>query len=52
MFDFSAEFSAPPEFSGSVPEKYLSTGWAQSFGIQITNQVFYHCATASLFQML
>ncbi len=52
MFDFSSEFSAPPEFSSGVPVKYLSTGWARSFGIHITNEVFYHCATASLFQML
>ncbi len=33
LFEFSAKFYAPPEFSGGVPEKYLSTGWAQSFGI-------------------
>ena len=27
--EFSVEFSAPPEFSGRVTEKFLSTGWAQ-----------------------
>ncbi len=26
--EFSVEFSAPPEFSGVVTEKYLNTGWA------------------------
>jgi hypothetical protein len=26
--EFSVEFSAPPEFSGGVTEKYFSTGWA------------------------
>ncbi len=46
--EFSVEFSAPPEFSGSVMEKYLSTGWGQTFDLQIRKQIFYHCATASL----
>jgi hypothetical protein len=46
--EFSVEFSAPPEFSGSVTEKYLSTGWAGTFDLQIMKQIFYHCATASL----
>jgi hypothetical protein len=45
--EFSVEFSAPPEFSGGVTEKYLSTGWAQTS--EIMNQVFYHCATAPLY---
>ncbi len=26
--EFSVEFSAPPEFSGGVSEKFVSTGWA------------------------
>jgi hypothetical protein len=43
----SAEFSAPPEFSGDVLEKDLSTGWARTFDLQITNQILFHCATAS-----
>jgi hypothetical protein len=46
--EFSAEFSAPPEFSGGVTEKYLTTGWARTFDLQIMNQIFYHCPTASL----
>jgi hypothetical protein len=46
--EFSVEFSAPPEFSGGVTEKYLSTGWARSFDLQIRKQIFYHCGTASL----
>jgi hypothetical protein len=41
VLEFSAEFSAPPEFSGYVPEKHLCTGWAQTFGLQITNQILY-----------
>jgi hypothetical protein len=36
--EFSVEFSAPPEFSGGVTEKYLSTGWAQTFDLQIMRQ--------------
>jgi hypothetical protein len=32
--EFSVEFSAPPEFSGGVTEKYLSTGWARTFDLQ------------------
>jgi hypothetical protein len=47
----SVEFSAPPEFSGSVLEKDLSTGWGRTFDHQITNQILFHCATASLFIM-
>jgi hypothetical protein len=46
--EFSVEFSAPPEFSGGVTEKYLSTGWARTFDLQIRKQIFYHCAIASL----
>ncbi len=46
--EFSVEFSAPPEFSGGVTEKYLSTGWARTFYLQIRKQIFYHCATAPL----
>jgi hypothetical protein len=48
--EISAEFSAPPEFSGDVFEKDLSTGWAPTFDFQITNQILFHCATASLFR--
>jgi hypothetical protein len=48
--EISAEFSAPPEFSGDVLEKELSTGWAQTSDHQITNQILLHCATASLLQ--
>ena len=47
--EFSVEFSAPPEFSGGVTEKYLSTGWARTFDLQIRKQIFYHCTTAPLF---
>ncbi len=46
--EYSVEFSAPPEFSGGVTEKYLSTGWARTFDLQIMRQVCYHCAIASL----
>ncbi len=46
--EFSVEFSAPPEFSGSVTEKNLSTGWARTFDLQIRKQIFYQCATAPL----
>jgi hypothetical protein len=45
--EISAEFSAPPEFSGDVLEKDLSTGWARTSNLQITNQILFHCATAS-----
>jgi hypothetical protein len=47
--EFSVEFSAPPEFSGGVTEKNLSTGWARTFDLQITKQILYHCATAPLY---
>jgi hypothetical protein len=46
--EFSVEFSAPPEFSGGVTEKYLSTGRARTFHLQFMNKMFYHCATAPL----
>ncbi len=46
--EFSVEFSLPPEFYGGVTEKYLSTGWARTFVLQIRKQIFYHCATAPL----
>jgi hypothetical protein len=46
--EFSVEFSAPPEFSGGVMEKYLGTGWARTFDLQIRKQMFYHCVIASL----
>jgi hypothetical protein len=45
---FFVEFSAPPEFSGGVTEKCLSTVWARTINLQITKQILYHCATASL----
>jgi hypothetical protein len=45
--EISAEFSAPPEFSGDVLEKELSTGWARTTDLLITNQILLHCATAS-----
>jgi hypothetical protein len=48
--EISAEFSAPPEFSGDVLEKDLSTGWARTSDLQITNQILSNCATASLFK--
>jgi hypothetical protein len=35
--EISAEFSAPPEFSGDVLEKDLSSGWARTSDLQITN---------------
>jgi hypothetical protein len=44
---FFVEFSAPPEFSGGVTEKFLSTGWARTIDLQITKQILYHCAPAS-----
>jgi hypothetical protein len=47
--EFSVEFSAPPECCGGVTEKYLSTGLAQTFDLQIRKQIFYHCATAPLY---
>jgi hypothetical protein len=46
--EISAEFLAPPEFSGDVLEKDLSTGWPRTSDLQITNQIHFHCATASL----
>ncbi len=46
--EFSVEFPAPPEFSGYVTEKYLSTGWVQTFDLRFRKQIFYHCATAPL----
>ncbi len=46
--EFSVEFSALPEFSGGVTEKFVSTGWARTFDLQITKQILYHCATAPL----
>jgi hypothetical protein len=49
--EFSVEFSAPPEFSGGVTAKYLSTGGAQTFDLQIMNQILYHCATAPFVQL-
>ncbi len=33
--EFSVDFSVPPEFSGGVMEKYLSTGWARIFDLQL-----------------
>ncbi len=50
--EISAEFSAPPEFSGDVLEKDLSTGRARTSDLLITNQILFHCATASLFKIL
>jgi hypothetical protein len=50
--EISAEFSAPPEFYGDVLEKGLSTGRARTSDPQITNQILFHCATASLFKTL
>jgi hypothetical protein len=46
--EFSVEFTAPPEFSGGVMAKYLSTGWSRTFNLQNRKQIFYHCATAPL----
>jgi hypothetical protein len=37
--EISAEFSAPPEFSGDVLEKDLCTVWARTSNLQITNQI-------------
>ncbi len=47
--EFSVNFSAPPEFSGGVMEKFLSTGQARTSDLQIMKQVFYHCATVDLY---
>ncbi len=46
--EFFVEISAPPEYSSGVTENYLSTGWARTSDLQIMNQVFYNCATATL----
>jgi hypothetical protein len=46
--EFSVDFSAPPEFSGGIMEKFLSTGQARTSDLQILNQVFYHCDTVAL----
>jgi len=46
--EFSADCSAPPEFSSGVPVQIFSTGWEQTFDLQITNQILYQYATASL----
>ncbi len=48
--EISAEFSVPPEFSSDVLEKDLSTGLAQTSHLQITNQILFHCATASFYK--
>jgi hypothetical protein len=48
--EISAELSEPPEFSGDVWEKDLSTGWARTIDLQITNQILFHCETAFLFR--
>jgi hypothetical protein len=45
---FSAEFSTPSKFSGVVPEKELSTAWARTFDLLITNWTLHKSATASL----
>jgi hypothetical protein len=50
--EISAEFSVPPEFSSGILEKYLRIGWARTSDLQITNQIFFHCATASLCKSL
>jgi hypothetical protein len=50
--EISADFSAPPEFSGDLLEKELSTDWARTSDLQLTIQILFHCATASLFQRL
>jgi hypothetical protein len=47
--EFYVEFSAPPEFSGGVMEKCLSTEEARISDLQIMILVFYHCATAALY---
>ncbi len=47
--EFYVEFSVPPEFSGGVMEKCLSTGEARTSHLQITKQILYHCATAALY---
>ncbi len=36
--EFSVDFTAPPEFSDGVTEKYLKTGWARTFDLQIMKQ--------------
>jgi hypothetical protein len=46
--DFSAKFSAPPEFSGGVLEKHLFTGRARTSNPHIPNPIPYHCATVFL----
>jgi hypothetical protein len=47
--EFSIDFSAPPEFSDGVLERFKSTGQARTSDLQIMNHVFYHCATAALY---
>jgi hypothetical protein len=46
--EISAEFSVPLEFSDGILEKALNTGWTRTFNLQMTNQILFHCATASL----
>jgi hypothetical protein len=50
--EISAEFSAPAEFSGGVLKKDLSIGWTRTSDLQITNQILFPCATASLCRCL
>jgi hypothetical protein len=54
--EFSTVFSAPPEFSAGVTEKYFSTGcvfaWTRTFDLQITNQMLYHASTSFLIFLL
>jgi hypothetical protein len=51
--DFSAKFSAPPEFfSGGVLEKQLCTGRARTSDPQITNPILYQYATVTLNMIL
>jgi hypothetical protein len=52
MPEVSVEFSASPEFSGGVLEKNMSTGRARTSDLQITNQILFHCTTASLCRSL
>jgi hypothetical protein len=40
--EISAEFLGLLEFSADVLEKDLSIGWAQTFDLQITNQILFH----------
>ncbi len=48
-WNFCRVFSATGNFRPCFG-KDLSTGWARTFDLQITNQILFHCAAASFFK--